>query len=858
MLQKTIASQLDCFHCGLPVMTGEQFCAEFDGELQYFCCPGCRAVAETIKASGLSSFYQYRSASDSAQIPDFVLSDDDFSAFDEQEFLQRFTQNKKINGVDVSTIQLLLGGIHCAACIWLIEHFLLKLDGVEQVVLSLSEHSARVTWRQDKLALSDICRALASLGYSPEPYSADHVRDMQLRENHLALRRLGVAGIGMMQVGMFAIALYAGALQSMDVEYRDFMRWVSLIVTTPVVFYAAKPFFVGAWRGLKFNTPGMDLPVAIAIGLAFAASVKATLLSTGEVYFDSVAMFTFLLLGGRYLEMRARHYAGRTSRDLNSLLPATALRLREDDTTEAVALFKLNVGDRLLLKPGQVIAADGIVVAGSSSVDESQMTGEFKLQDKNEGDNLVAGTINSTGVLTMQVQATGADLQLQSINLLLAKGLAEKPDIARLADRLSSYFVLLVIFVAVATYTYWQFFAAGDTHHQGFWVMLSVLVVSCPCALSLATPAALTAATNRLRRLGLLVTKPQVWEAIPTITDVVCDKTGTLTKGEFSIAEIRVVTSASADHAESLNVATDKEDEAHYVAIAAALERCSEHPIAKAFTRVDRQLISPAEVTEIEIVHGMGVEGVIAGCRYRLGCSQFAAELYQHDRQTEKIVSPDETITQWLLLSNMSGPLCWFSLEDPLREDAADLVAGLQARKLRVHLLSGDNSVMAQYLAEKLSIEHCVSGATPQQKLAYIHSLQQSGAKVLMLGDGINDVPVLAAADVSVAMANASTLAKTHADSILLSGRLSGVLELLKLALNTRSIIKQNLSWALGYNLTAIPLAAMGMVPPYVAAIGMSLSSIVVVLNALRLQRASKMTEADRSVQSVPEYLAHG
>ena len=823
------ASPQGCYHCGLTVTTGEQFCAELNGEKAHFCCPACRAVAMTIVDNGLSSFYQFREANQ--QAPDALWDDGVFSAFDDKAFQQRYITRSQ-QSPSIAQVQLLIGGMHCAACVWLLEQYLLKLPAIEKVSVSLTEQKAVLHWRLDDLALSEICRSIAMLGYQAEPYSQNHLKELRQRENHQALRRLGVAGIGMMQVGMFAIALYAGALQDMAIEYRDFMRWVSFLVATPVVFYAAQPFFIGAWRGIKMKSPGMDLPVAIAICLAYLASVKATWIGGGDVYYDSVTMFTFLLLAGRYLEMRARHFGGRLTTDLNSLLPTTVFKIDKIGKTHSLPLFKVAVGDNLLIKPGQVIPADGTVIEGYSSVDESPMTGEFSLQSKAVGDDLVAGTCNGGGVMTLLVEAVGADLKLQSINQLLHTAQSTKPTIARMADKLASYFVVSVLLLAVATYSYWHFMAGSD---QAFWIVLSVLVVSCPCALSLATPAVLTAATNRLRDLGLLVTKPHVWEKMASVTDVVCDKTGTLTKGELAVSALKIQAELSRQQC---------------LDIAAALERYSEHPIAKAFVDKAKEILS---VSDIEVTHSAGLQGVINKETYRLGSSNFAASLY--GVETTAFPTGFEQ-GQWLLLSSTSGPLCWFRLQDSLREDANALVAGLQQQQLTVHLLSGDASGAAEQLSDTLSLDHCTAGATPEQKLQYIQQLQAKGAKVLMLGDGINDVPVLAAADVSVAMTNASNLAKTHADSILLSGRLTGVLQLFTVAEKTRSIIKQNLLWALSYNLLAIPLAAMAMIPPYLAAIGMSLSSLVVVLNALRVQRNNEPPPSEKSTLPVFEEVA--
>lgn len=822
MLQTVQVKPLDCYHCGLNVVASAQYCADITGEPRHFCCPACREVALLIADNGLSSFYQFRTPAE--QAPTQQLLEDSFVAFDDPEFQQRYVT---IND-ELATIELLIGGIHCAACVWLLERYLSAQKGIQQVSVSLSEQKAVLTWSPQQLSLSTICQAIAKVGYQAEAYSPDQMQALQQRENHQALRRLGVAGIGMMQVGMFAIALYAGALQSIEPEYRTLMRWVSFIVATPVVFYSAQPFFIGAWRGLKMKAPGMDLPVAVAIGLAYLASTKATLLGVGEVYFDSVAMFTFLLLGSRYLEMRARHYSNRLSSDLNSILPAAVQRQNNEGQWQSIPLLKVKIDDCLLIKPGQVIPADGVVVSGYTQVDESSMTGEFTLQAKVVNSEVIAGTINNSGSFTMAVTATGTGLKLQTINQLLTKAKLQKPRQAQWVDQLASYFVMTVVTVAALTFSYWYFFASGQ-QANAFWIMLSVLVVSCPCALSLATPAALTAATNRLRVNGLLVTNGDVWELMPTITDVVCDKTGTLTKGELTITETYPVASMTSEKA---------------LSIAVALEQFSEHPIATAFTRCVQ---SNAELTagHVEITHGSGLIGNIAGERYCLGNDQFANAFHQ-----QTVLAPPSNEGQWVLLSSTVEPVCWFKLEDTLREGAAEFVRQLQQRNLSVHLLSGDSSSAVQQLSEQLKMDSFIAGASPKQKLNYITALQQRGAKVMMVGDGINDVPVLAAADMSVAMANASNLAKTQADSILLSGRLTDVLSLINLSARTSKVIKQNILWALSYNLLAIPLAAMGLIAPYIAALGMSVSSLLVIANALRLQGVNFNSSANSSLSS--------
>ena len=788
------------------------------------------AVASTIVGAGLGSFYEYQTSQ--AERANSNLLADDFSAFDDDNFqASHVSINQQVSPAIAST-RLLIGGIHCAACIWLLENQLKKLAGLHKVTISFSEQKASLSWDPDHLKLSDICKAIAEVGYTPEPYRQEQLLDLQKRESRQALQRLGVAGIGMMQVGMFAIALYAGDMQSITSEYRDLMRWTSWLVATVVMLFSSRIFFTSAWRGLKQRKPGMDLPVAIAIGLAYLASCKATLMGSGEVYFDSVTMFTFLLLGGRYLEMRARHYSGRLSSDLHSLLPSTALLIETTESGEqqrSIPLTNLRAGDTLLVKPGQVIPADGVIQRGASNINEAQLTGEFDPQSKSEGDAVVAGTINVSAPLVIDVEHTGTELQIETINELLTQAQTHKPRIAVLADRLSTYFISVILVVTVATFVVWQ----QIDPDQAFWIMLSVLVVSCPCALSLATPTALTAATNRLRQAGLLIADAQVWEKMPTLTHVVCDKTGTLTKGKLSLQHCQPLANYPKDDC---------------LRWAGMLEAGSEHPIARAFQGQANELAD-----NIEIHVGEGVSGQINGEKFRIGTAQFACALTD---QTPPTQPSGEGL--WILLTHQTGPCAWFQLQDELRDDAQTTISHLQQLGLSVHMLSGDSSGSAERLSQQLGIEHCIAGASPKQKLETIAELQAQGGRVMMLGDGINDIPVLAAADVSIAMANASDLAKTHADGILLSGQLRSIVELIELAKRTRTTIRQNLSWSLLYNFSVIPLAAQGLIPPYLAAIGMSLSSLLVLLNALRLQRWQLKDTIQLNRQQEKSPLAHG
>jgi Cu2+-exporting ATPase len=796
-------ARASCYHCGLPVETGDRYTLIVDGETKWLCCPACKTVAETIIAGGFGNYYRYRT--ETSARPD---DNAEFALFDQPDFQQQWLRPHHDDFVEV---ELLIGGMHCAACTWLLENYLRRLPGIDAVHVNLGEQRAQIVFDREHIKLSDVCRAIADIGYQPQPYSSDRVDKLRRQENRVALRRLGVAGIGMMQVGMCAIGLYAGEIHGIEAVYRDFLRWISLLLTLPIIAYCGVSFFQGAWRGIRSAHPGMDLSVTLAIVLAFIASAIATVRGDGDVYFDSITMFIFLLLGSRYLEMRARHYNGQLGGDLLAMLPHSVTVLDVDNLPRSIPLAQLPTGATVLIGSGETVCADGELLDASASINEAALTGEFMPVHKQRGDALLAGSINGEQAVTMRVHSTGSTTRLSAIQRLSSQAAAHKPRIAQLADRLSSAFVVTIIALSAASWLFWHW----RDPQRAFWIALAVLVVSCPCALGLATPVAITNATNTLRRRGLLVTKADIWEKLLTVTDIIFDKTGTLSEGRVRIAAQLTIGTRS------LQVCRD---------IASALEAGSAHPIALAF-KADHA-IAPAE--HRRQVAGCGVEGIIAGRTYRLGTLDFVAQL----SQTEIVAPPSSG--QWIVLGDQSGALCWFRLDDSPREDAASTVAALQQRGFKVHLLSGDQSDTVAQLAQALHINRVVAGATPEMKLAYVDKLQRDGARVLMVGDGINDIPVLAAANISLAMSNASQLAKTSADCIFLNSRLDGLLALLNGAAKTRRIIRENLGWALLYNLLAIPLAAAGWVPPYIAAIGMSLSSLLVVGNALRLNQFEK------------------
>jgi len=801
-----------CYHCGLDIPPNSQFFTLIDGQQQRMCCPGCQAVAQTIVDSGLDNFYKHRATS-STDTPDIAVNTvsdaqlNELSLYDEPSLQKEFVVDK--DGQREAT--LVIEGITCAACVWLLEHHLTKQAGVSVAKVNLTNHRARICWNPDEQKLSQLMAEIYRIGYQAHPYHPNKEEQLLEQERKRATRRLGVAGLGMMQVMMIAVALYGGAIQGIEGKHVTFMRWASMVIATPVILYAARPFFIAALRDLRTRHLSMDVPVSIAIGGAYLASIWATVTDSGEVYFDSVTMFTFFLLIGRYLEMQARHRTGRAGNAMMDLLPASAIKLIDGEES-IIPAKELCVGDHVLVKPGHTIPADGVILSGNSSVDESALTGEYLPIRKETGAEIIGGTINVENPVTIEVTKIGAETQLSSIVRLLERAQEDKPKAAQLADRVASYFVAAVLLTAAGVSFGWWLVSPEDA----FWITLSVLVVTCPCALSLATPTALTAATGTLRQKGMLITRGHVLENLSRATHVVFDKTGTLTEGNLTLQETRVLSDDTTENVQ---------------AIAAALEQHSEHPIARAFQPVAGNLTA----SDLNSVLGQGLEGIVDGVRYRIGKPGFAAELCNMEEP-----APPEESGQWLLLCSEQAPQAWYRLDDQIRREAITCIKSLQAMGLQCEMLTGDSSGAVQSVARTLNIDTVISGVSPEQKLEHIQQLQSQGAQVLMVGDGINDIPVLAGAQTSIAMGTATDLAKTNADCVLISADLLRLVDAIRLSRKTRTIIRQNLSWSAGYNLLALPLAALGFVAPYMAALGMSLSSLVVVGNALRLSRLPK------------------
>lgn len=786
-----------CFHCGLPCDEPPRFTATVNGVEQPMCCPGCKAVCELIEAGGLGQFYQQRTALNEQAASVDAVKRQQLQLYDDAAIQRSFVDRSGNH----PRAHLAIEGITCGACVWLLEHYLQQQPGVIRVQVNLTQMSAQITWDETITPLSELLLQVHQLGYTPHPWQQDQHLLRLKQENQRFLRGLAVAGIGAMQVMMVAVSFYFGG--EMEPLYRQLLLLVSVILATPVVFYSAAPFFAGAWRGVTTGHIGMDLPIAIAIGSSYAASLWNTFISTGEVYYDSVTMFTLFLLTGRYLEFTARYRACRSAKTLDRWLPSHADKRDANGDWQRVDIAQLQPADCVRVLAGQTFPADGIIVSGDSSADEAMLTGETEPVSKSLNSTVWAGTLNLHHPIEMRVQQVGETTRAAAIAALSQHAEQDKPPVAQLAERVGAYFISAVLIIAAIVAAVWWWLEPS----RAFEITLSVLVVSCPCALSLATPTALSAATAALQKRGLLIRKPHALSALSQINAVVFDKTGTLTHGEMILLNVQPLTQLNA---------------ARCTAIASALEQHSEHPIASAFAD------SVLTAQHVHVHRGEGISGAVDGTHYRLGTPAFA----HSDAST-----PPAGSGRWILLADDEHPLCWFNLSDGLREDSATTVYRLQQQGYNVALLSGDLAANVTATAQTLNIDHVESQQSPQDKLRCIQQWQQAGWQLMMVGDGLNDGPVLAAANLSVAIGKACDVTRTQADAVLLNNRLATLVDAINIGHKTQSIIKQNLAWALTYNVVALPLAACGFVHPWMAALGMTASSLLVTLNALRLRR---------------------
>ncbi|WBY02491.1 cation-translocating P-type ATPase [Ramlibacter tataouinensis] len=708
-------------------------------------------------------------------------------------------------------------GMYCAACTLTIEQAIGQLAGVESVQVNGSTATARVVWTPQRSQPSDWWRALEKAGYRGLPAGDELQAQPRQRERRKLLWRWLVAGFCMMQVMMYAVPAYIAEPGEMTPDIASLLRWASWMLTVPVLLFSCQPFFASAWRDLRHRRIGMDVPVTLGILIAFGASSIATIDPAGplgaEVWYDSVTMFVFFLLSGRLLEQRLRDRTAGSLEALMRRLPASVERRRADGAFERVAVRRLRAGDVVRVLPGEAFPADGTVLEGDSRADEALLTGESRPLPRGAGDAVIAGSHNLAAALLVRVEKVGEDTRYAAIVALMERASVDKPRLARLADRVAGPFLLAVLAAAVAAAAAW--WPSGPGHALG--IAVAVLIVTCPCALSLATPAATLAAAGALARRGILVRRLEALESAASVDTVVFDKTGTLTRDRMSVMDVR--TRAGLLPHEALELAS-------------ALAGHSLHPASRALAAAS----GPGrwQASGVREIAGQGLEGTVAAGdggprqRLRLGSAALCS-------------APDSrSAVAEAHLADEHGWLATFSLDESLREDAAPAVERLQQRGFGVQLLSGDRTRAVRRLAWRAGIEWSWGRQSPEDKLDHVRGQQDRGRRVAMVGDGLNDGPVLARADVSFAMGQGVPLAQSRSDFVVLGGQLEAIPAVLALARRTRRIVRQNLAWAAGYNAVCVPLALVGWMPPWLAGLGMAASSLLVVANAARLSRPER------------------
>ncbi len=798
-------TQAHCFHCQDEVPSGVDIRIDVGGESQPMCCHGCAAAAAFIAGAGLAQFYRHRAPDAEASLRPPEAS---YDAFDQPDVAAQYVACDEQGGAEAT---LYIGDLYCPACIWLINELLDDQPGIQSVAANPASRRIVVHWQADKLGLGAILQRIASAGFKPEPVVPGTRMRAERDDYRTAIKRMLVAGVFGMQAMMFAIGLYAGEFQGIDASTAQLLRVVSLIVTLPIIGYSATPFFRGAWLGLKRRAPGMDVPVALALSVAFVASAIATMRGEGAVYFDSIAMFVALLCVSRFLEMRARHKADDGAEAMASMLPASVRRVVDGTTSERIAREAIRSNDHLQLCNGDIIAADGVVISGTLTVDESMMTGESEPLTRRSGDPVLAGTTVCSGEAVIEARQTGAATQLGEIARLIERAQTDRGALQTASDKVASIFVVSVLAIAAATALVWWQLAPA----RMLPIVLSVLIVACPCALALATPTALASAAGALSRRGLLLIRARLLDRLQRGATIVFDKTGTLTRGTPELTDTRVSVGARPTAQQCRE-------------IAAALEADSGHVLARAFLPYRN---ADCTLDDKPVIHvGEGVSGTINGRAYRIGKREFVA-----GAAGENIGCSDTS--GGIYLGDNTGVLCEFTVRDPLRRDARETLDWLQDRGFRTLIASGDQQAVVARIAGELGISDFHADQTPASKLALVRRLREDGSHVIMVGDGVNDAPVLAAADASIAIGSGAALARSSADGILLGKDLGPLRDLARISRKSRRVIHQSLGWAAFYNLLGVSLAALGFVAPWMAAIGMSASSLLVVGNALRIDR---------------------
>ncbi len=808
-----------CYHCGLPADGGIR--ASILGEPRQFCCSGCRSVCEAIHAAGLKGFYRRTPVGQLLAPPPEPPRE--LRLYDIDEVQQEFVSGDG----PIREVNLLVEGIHCAACVWLIEQGLGAIDGVAEARVNLTGQRLRLQWDSTRLRLSALLRRLAELGYAAVPFNPQAAEGSLQRENRRLLFRMAFAAFAAMNLMWISIALYAGADEG---EFRNLFHWVGFAIATPALAYSGWPFYAGAWRGLRQLRLGMDLPIAIGASITYLYSSYVTLAGTGHVYWDTLVNFLFVILVGRYLEAISKRQAVSATQRLLDLQPRVATLLRDGEET-LVPIRAVRAGDIILVRPGETIAADGEVLRGQSSVDEAMLTGESTPVTRGAGEAVSAGTLNGTGALEVRVSAVLRDSALGRIVQLVEAAQASKAPIQCTADRIVPWFIAVTLGLAALTFAFWL---RQDTE-TALMAATSVLIITCPCAFGLATPMAIAVASGTGARNGILVKNGAVLETLSGIDHFVFDKTGTLTEGRPRVTAVE-----DAHGAWPLDAPAAWSDRRlGHLALAAALEQRSEHPAARAVVALADAAGVPFEslvVEDFAAEPGCGVRGRVAGRDLLIGTSDWLARCGIDRTRLPRVSGALADLGAPVQVAIDGAAVLRLILSDRPRRDAAETIRALRADGIQVTLLTGDRRAVAERIAAEIGADRVIAEVLPADKDAVIARLRETGQRVAMVGDGINDAPALVRADVGMAVGSGTDVSIASADIVLMTSDLSRVRHAGLLARRTLKVIRQNIALSIAYNVVMVPLAMAALITPLLAAIAMPLSSLAVIGNSARIR----------------------
>jgi len=807
------SQQNHCYHCN--TVTEDDSCLKQDlGGVSYnFCCSGCLAIALTIHSEGLDMFYARRSQVNSKPSIDLLNNaiPDRLLAYNDSSLSHRFLRSTDDTQLFETTLRL--EKIRCAACVWLCEQHLLKQKGVKSIHINYVTQKAKVIFNPQITNLAQLIFEIERIGYEAWPYESSLSADNAKKERRNLLNRVGVAALGMMQVMMYAWPSYVKT-GDLTPEFSLLLNWTSWLLTLPVILYSSKPIFQSAWHSVRFfansRQLNMDVPIALALGLSFITGTISTILQNGPSYFDSLTMFVAFVLLARYFELLARQDALSGAEALAKQLPAICekyINYSQDSKTKSIPVVQCQLDDVIRVSPGEIIPVDGTLINSSSAVDESLLSGESKPINKYVGDLVYAGSYNQQNPINIVVQAMGQSTRIGGIASLLDQALSTKPFLLSKSEKWAGYFVIFLILAALFSSGFWLFVDSS----RAWTVLVAVLVASCPCALSLAIPTALTASQGTAAQMGLLIVRGHMMESLTKVSDLILDKTGTITLGKPKLIEI-------------VNLRQDYSFETA-LAVASAMEDGQTHPLANAILEAQQYRNIKPIILSNPVINEIG-KGLQSG-HFRLGNSKFIG--------IEPVAK--EGLYGQVHLADEEGLIASFIFLDESRPGVNDLLSQCSQKGITVHLISGDDTNTVKWWATQYKIDHYRGSFTPEDKYNYVQDLQNEGRFVLAIGDGINDAPLLASANVSIAVGSGAPLAKAGADGILTTYSLAPLAKIFKLADKTQSIIRLNLLWAFIYNVIAIPVAMMGWINPWIAGIGMSLSSLLVTLNAWRLRK---------------------